>query len=81
MYYARICWATYAYNVLDVPMDTISQALGHKNGLRVTNFYVKRDTARVDKANRDLIDRVTKDLAEWSSSHAYALKTWVAYEK
>ena len=62
VYYARTCWATYAYNILDVPMDTISQALGHKNGLRVTNFYVKRDSKRVDKANRDLIDRVKADM-------------------
>ena len=42
-YYARTCWCTYAYNVLGVSIDTISQALGHKNGLKVTNFYVKRD--------------------------------------
>ena len=65
IYYARTCFATYLYNILDCPMDTISQALGHKSGLRVTNFYVKRDSSRVDKANRDLIDRVTKDLAEF----------------
>lgn len=63
VYYARSCWATYAYNVLDIPMDTISQALGHKSGLRVTNFYVKRDHERVDQANRALIDRVTQDMA------------------
>ena len=62
IYYARTLWASYAYNVLDVPMDTISQALGHKNGLRVTNFYVKRDNSRVDKANRDLIDRLKADM-------------------
>lgn len=65
VYYARSCWATYAYNVIDVPMDTISQALGHKSGLRVTNFYVKRDAQRVDQANRTLIDRVKKDMEEF----------------
>ena len=64
VYYARTCWATYAYNVLDLPMDTISQALGHKSGLKVTNFYVKRDLSRIDKANRALIDRVSKDMKE-----------------
>ena len=68
-YDARRCWGTYAYNILDLPMDIISQAFGHKSGLRVTNFYVKRDTAKVDKANRAMIDRVTKDLkkhkAKW----------------
>lgn len=62
VYYARICWASYAYNIMGVPMDTISQGLGHKSGLRVTNFYVKRDSKRVDDANRSLIDRVTEDL-------------------
>lgn len=62
MYYARTCWASYAYNLLDIPMDVISQALGHKSGQRVTNFYVKRDTDKVDKANRQLIDRITADM-------------------
>lgn len=71
VYYARTCWATYAYNVLDIPMDTISQALGHKSGLKVTNFYVKRDTARVDKANRDLIDRVKADVAEYAKKEGW----------
>ena len=68
-YYARICWATYAYNVIDVPMDTISQALGHKSGLKVTNLYVKRDCSRVDKANRDLIDRVKMEMAEYAKKY------------
>jgi integrase len=63
-YHARRCWSTYAYNILGQPMDVVSQALGHKSGLRVTNFYVKRDAALADKANRDLIDRLHKDLAE-----------------
>lgn len=68
IYYARTCWATYSYNVLDTPMDIISQALGHKSGLRVTNFYVRREVGKVDKANRDLIDRVTKDMKEFAAS-------------
>lgn len=71
VYYARTCWATYAYNVLDIPMDTISQALGHKNGLKVTNFYVKRDDTRVDKANRNLIDRIKKDMAEYAKKKGW----------
>lgn len=62
IYYSRTLWATYAYNVLDIPMDTISQALGHKSGLKVTNFYVKRDSKRVDEANRKMIDKLTKDM-------------------
>lgn len=62
VYYARSCWATYAYNVMDIPQETISQALGHKFGLRVTNLYIKKDVAKADKANRQLIDRVTEDM-------------------
>ena len=72
VYYARTCWASYAYNVLDIPMDIISQALGHKNGLKVTNFYVKRDVAKVDKANRDMIDRITKDMEDWKKKNTTA---------
>lgn len=64
VYYARSQWASFAYNELDVPMDVISQALGHKSGLRVTNLYVKRDNARVDEANRRMIDRLNKALAK-----------------
>lgn len=63
IYYARSCFASFSYNELNTPMDVISQALGHKNGLRVTNFYVKRDTALADDANRALIDLITKDMA------------------
>ena len=72
VYYARSCFASYLYNVLDTPMDIISQALGHKSGLKVTNFYVKRDTAKVDIANRQLIDRLTADMAEYVEKHASA---------
>ena len=76
VYYARTCFATYMYNIMDTPMDTISQALGHKSGLKVTNFYVKRDTSRVDKANRDLIDRITQDMKEFSEKAVRGLVTW-----
>ena len=65
VYYSRILWSTYAYNELDIPIDTISQALGHKNGLRVTNFYVKRSNEKVDVANRMMIDRLKKSLEEF----------------
>ena len=63
-YYARACWASFCYNLLDIPMDTISQALGHNSGKMVTNFYVKRGEEKVDKANRALIDLLNKALAE-----------------
>ena len=72
IYYARTLWATYAYNELDIPMDTISQALGHKSGLKVTNFYVKRDTKRVDEANRNLIDHVTDGMRKKAGETASA---------
>lgn len=70
VYCARSCWATYMYNILDAPMDVISQGLGHKNGLRVTNFYVKRDTRRVDEANRQMIDRLNGDIAKLKGATA-----------
>ena len=72
VYYARTCFASFLYNVLDTPMDIISQSMGHKSGLKVTNFYVKRDTAKVDIANRQLIDRLTADMAEYVEKHASA---------
>jgi len=60
VYYSRSQWASFAYNELDIPMDVISQALGHKNGSHITNMYVKRDNALVDKANRKLIDKLNR---------------------
>ena len=44
-YYARHCWATFAYEA-GVPMDTISQALGHSSGNRTTLVYVKFNQER-----------------------------------
>lgn len=64
IYYSRTFWGSFCYNVLGVSMDTISQGFGHKSGLKVTNFYVKRGDELVDKTNRDLIDRLKKDLEE-----------------
>lgn len=54
-YYARHCWATYAFQI-GIPLDIISQALGHSDGNRTTLIYVKRDQAKVDAANRAVID-------------------------
>ena len=50
-------------------MDIISQGLGHKSGLRVTNFYVKRDERKVDAVNRQLIDRIKADIESKLNSH------------
>lgn len=65
VYHSRIWWASFAYNELDVPIDTISQALGHKNGLRVTNLYVRRANDKVDEVNRRMIDWLNQSLADF----------------
>ncbi|MDE5653542.1 MAG: site-specific integrase [Muribaculaceae bacterium] len=58
MYWARHTWATIAYS-LDIPYDTIAQALGHKNsGPSVTATYIRLDEKKVDAANRKVIDYV-----------------------
>ena len=53
-YYARHCWATFAYEA-GVPLDVISQALGHSSGNRTTLIYVKFDQEKVDEANKKVI--------------------------
>lgn len=55
-YYARHTWATLAYEA-GVPVDVISQALGHSMGNKTTLIYIKPDQDKVDKANRLVIDR------------------------
>lgn len=55
MYWARYSWATYAAE-LDIPKDTISEALGHSYGSRVTGVYIKFNRDKIDKANRQVID-------------------------
>lgn len=54
-YYARHSWATLAYEN-DIPVDTISQALGHSDGNRTTLIYIKFDQKKIDEANRKVID-------------------------
>lgn len=57
LYWARHTWATTA-SELDVPNETISGAMGHSYGLRVTNIYIRFDQRKIDKANRRIIDAV-----------------------
>lgn len=58
-YWARHSWATIAYNDCDIPIDVISQALGHSMGTsKVTMVYINADSKKVDEANRKVIDRV-----------------------
>ena len=57
IYYARYSWATFAAE-LDIPKDTISEALGHSHGAKVTGVYIKYNRDKVDAANRQVIDYV-----------------------
>lgn len=54
-YWSRHTWATLAAG-LDIPMETISRALGHSIGSEVTAIYIKFDNRKVDEANRKVID-------------------------
>lgn len=61
-YYARYSWANYAVD-LDIPKDTISEALGHKHGCAVTGIYIRYGLDKVDAANRQVIDYVLNKVA------------------
>lgn len=54
-YWARHTWATIAAE-LDIPKETISEALGHEIGSAVTSIYIKFDRKKIDRANRKVID-------------------------
>lgn len=60
MYWARHTWATIAAE-LDIPKETISAALGHDIGSRVTSIYIDFNTKKIDEANRRVIDYVLYD--------------------
>jgi integrase len=57
MYYARHSWASIA-SELDIPMETISAALGHSFGNATTAIYINYQQKKVDDANRKVIDYV-----------------------
>ena len=57
LYWARHSWATVAAS-LDIPDDTISLALGHVARNSTTDIYIRRDLAKIDAANRKVIDYV-----------------------
>lgn len=59
--YARHTWATLAYE-LDIPMETVSHALGHIIGSPVTAIYVAFNQKKVDEANRKVIDYLNSDI-------------------
>lgn len=56
-YWARHTWATVAYNI-GISKDIISQALGHSNGVQVTDIYIEYDLEKVDGANRRVINYI-----------------------
>ena len=60
-YFCRHTWASLASQI-DIPIDTVSQALGHPVGNRTTLIYVKFDQRKIDEANRKVIDYFYKDL-------------------
>ena len=55
-YWARHSWATIASS-LDISRDVIGHALGHGNNT-VTDIYIDFDQAKVDEANRKVLDWV-----------------------
>lgn len=55
-YWARHTWATLAAE-LDIPDAVIAQALGH-SAAGVTETYIRRNMAKVDEANRRVLDWV-----------------------
>lgn len=57
-YWTRHTWATIAFNDLDIPIETISAALGHQYGSRVTAVYINPNQRKVDEANRRVLDWV-----------------------
>ena len=56
-YWARHSWATIAAS-LDIPNETIAAALGHGYGNRITAIYIDFDRAKIDEANRKVLDWV-----------------------
>lgn len=55
LYWAHHTWATIAAS-LDIPKETISQALEHEIGSHVTSIYIDFDRKKIDEANRKVID-------------------------
>ena len=59
-YWARYSWANYAID-LDIPKDTVSEAMGHKHGSTVTGIYIKYSQDKADAANRQVLDYFAGD--------------------
>lgn len=61
MYHARHTWATIAKNNVRASDEDIAAALGHSRKT-VTEIYINRDPAIVDRLNREVIDCLKADL-------------------
>lgn len=59
-YYARHTWATLC-SELDIPKEVIAKGLGHSSN-SVTDIYINFNQKKVDKANRQVIDYILKDI-------------------
>ena len=58
-YSARHSWATIARNELGIDKGTVSDALNHiDEDMAITDRYIKRDFANINKANRKVADYV-----------------------
>ena len=56
-YWAHHTWATLASDI-DIPIETISAALGHSYGCATTAIYIRFNQKKVDAANRKVLDYV-----------------------
>ncbi len=56
-YWARHTWATLAAD-LEIPVETISRAMGHSIGSATTSIYIRFNERKIDEANRKVIDYV-----------------------
>lgn len=60
-YWSRHTFATLMAEI-DIPMETISRALGHSSACSTTQIYIKFSQSKVDAAQRELIDFVNSDM-------------------
>lgn len=61
-YSARHTWASLAYNECDIDKYVVHQALAHSTqSMSITDVYIKKDFAPLDKANRKVLDYVFKN--------------------
>ena len=58
-YSARHSWATIARNDLNIDKWTVHEGLNHvDNATKITDIYIKKDFARINEANKKVIDYV-----------------------